>query len=255
MAYMPYALPFLGGVTRVGVFTPAPDCFEQVKRSLELFRSQGVSMVIQLGEARLPLRIVAGSTHVNRLGLCLGQRQQALLVCTDDLGRTAGLRRFTVQPVATRTIRSNLAHLDPGFNTSLFNGGTFVVVGADPAAWDYADESLAGRNAPTGIRRVSSGRVGLAVSTTPTNMSEVVRWLAPRLLMSAGAGAFLDDIYGGEDTEADPATTRVIVCGDRDGRRNNHAVIHLKNGRVTPLPHPAADQFGTDTDRGRPADS
>jgi hypothetical protein len=254
MAHMPHALPFLDGVTRVGVFAPL-DGFDKMKRSLDVFCSEGGSLVIRLGEALLPMRVVAGSTHVNRLGLWLSQSRQALLVCTDDLGRTAGLRRFTVRPVAARTIRSNIVHFDPGLTTSLFNRGTFVFVGANPAAWDFADESLVGGRTATGIWRVSSGWVGLAVSTTPTNMSEDVRWLAARLLISAGAGAFLDDTQGGEDPVGDPVTARVIVFGDRDGQRINHAVIHLTDGRVIPVPHPAADRFGTDTDRGRTADS
>ena len=237
MGYTPYALLALGGVNRLGVFAPGVDGFDGLERTLDLFRSEGVALVIQLGEALLS-RGTARSNDVDHIRRMLGRRQQAMLVCTDDLGRAIDLRRAGGWDTGARMVRPNLVHLDPGFSTRLSNDDMFVVVGPDPVASEHVDEEPAGMGLAPGVRRGLAGRVGLAVSASQPDVPRVVRVLAPKLLISAGNGDFLDETYSQDDPEAGPPGSRVIVLGDRAGQRIDHAIVDLSDGTVSLLPEP-----------------
>jgi len=67
----------------------------------------------------------------------------------------------------------------------------------------------------------------------------VVRELAPRLLITAGNGDFLDETYSRDDLDAGSSSSRVIVFGDRVGQRIDHAIVHLTTGMVTLFPEPS----------------
>ena len=239
VGYTPYAMPVLGGVTRLGVFAPGDDGFFGLERTMDLFRSAGVSLVIQLGEALLP-RWTARSADIDHLRRLLGRRQQAMLVCTDDLGRAVELRRAGGWDTGVRMVRPNLIHLDPGFSTRLFNDTMFVVMGPDPTALEHADDG------PSGLRFASGGRpepldqVGLAVSATHPDLTQVLRELTPKLLISGGHGDFLDETYPRDPAEAGLPGSRVIVFGNRAGQRINHAIVHLTDGTVTLVPEPSS---------------
>jgi hypothetical protein len=230
MGYTPYALPALGGVKQIGVFAPSADGYDGLERSLDLFRSEGVALVIQLGEALLR-RGTARNSDIDHIRRLLGRRQQAMLVCTDDLGRAPELQRAGVQGEGARCVRPNIVHLDGGFRTRLSNDDIFTVVCPSPTTPEHAGTGLASSS-----RGGLSGRVGLAVCGTEIDVAQVVRELAPKLLISAGNGSFLDETYSQEDPEAVPVSTRVIVFGDRGGWRVDHAIVHLNDGTVTLLP-------------------
>ena len=238
MGYTPYALPALGGVNRFGVFAPGDDGFDGLERTLDLFRTEGVVLVIQLGEALLP-RGTARSNDIDHIRRMLGRRQQAILVCTDDLGRAVGLRRAGVRDTGARPVRPNLVHLDPGFSTRLSNDNMFVVFSPDPVASERVDEGPAGLGPALSVRRGLAGRVGLAVSASHPDVPRVVRELTPKLLISAGNGHFLDETYSRDDLDAGSSSSRVIVFGDRLGQRIDHAIVHLTTGMVTLLPEPS----------------
>ena len=238
MGYTPYTLPALGGANRLGVFAPGVDGFDGLERTLDLFRTEGVALVIQLGEALLP-RGTARSNDVDHIRRMLGRRQQAMLVCTDDLGRAVGLRRAGGWDTGARMVRPNLVHLDPGFSTRLSNDNIFVVVGPDPVASERVDEGPAGLGPAHSVRRGPAGRVGLAVSTSHPDVPRVVREFAPKLLINAGNGDFLDETYSRVDPEAGLPGSRVIVFGDRAGQRIDHAIVHLTAGMVTLFPEPS----------------
>jgi len=238
MRYTPYALPALGGVNRLGVFAPGVDGFDGLERTLDLFRSEGVALVIQLGEALLP-RGTARSNDVDHIRRMLGRRQQAMLVCTDDLGRAVALRRAGGWDAGARMVRPNLVHLDPGFSTRLSNDDMFVVVGPDPVASEHVDEERSGLGRARGVRRGLAGRVGLAVSASQPDVPRVVRVLAPKLLISGGNGDVLDETYSRDDPEAGLPGSRVIVFGDRAEQRIDHAIVHLTTGMVTLFPEPS----------------
>ena len=238
VGYTPYTLPALGGVNRLGVFAPGDDGSDGLERTLDLFRAEGVALVIQLGEALLP-RGTARSNDVDHIRRMLGRRQQAMLVCTDDLGRAVGLRRAGVRDTGARMVRPNLVHLDPGFSTRLSNDNIFVVVGPDPVASERVDVGSAGLGPAPSVRRGPAGRVGLAVSASHPDVPRVVRELAPKLLISAGNGDFLDERYSRDDLDAGSSSGRVIVFGDRAGQRIDHAIVHLTTGMVTLFPVPS----------------
>jgi hypothetical protein len=237
VGYTPYAMPALGGVNRLGVFAPGVDGFDWLERTLDLFRSEGVALVIQLGEALLP-RGTARSNDIDHLRRLLGRRQQALLVCTDDLGRAVELRRAGVRDTGARTVRPNMMHLDPGFATRLSTGDLFVVVAGGASAEHTGEEPPAEPPAP-GVRRGLAGQVGLAVSASHPDVPRVVREFAPRLLISASNGAFLDETYSRDDPEAGLPGSRVIVFGNRGEQRIDHAIVHLTTGMVTLFPEPS----------------
>lgn len=239
MGYTPYAMPALGGVNRLGVFAPGADGFDGLERTLDLFRSEGVALLIQLGEALLP-RGTARSNDVDHIRRMLGRRQQAMLVCTDDLGRAVDLHRAGVRDTGARLVRPNLVHLDPGFSTRLSNNDMFVVVGPDPVASEHVDEEPAGMSRAPGVRRGLAGRVGLAVSASHPDVPRVVREFAPKLFISAGNGEFLDEMYRRDDPEAGRPGSRVIVFGDRAGQRIDHAIVDLSHGTVSLLPEPTS---------------
>ena len=238
VGYTPYTLPALGGVNCLGVFAPGDDGFDGLERTLDLFRSAGVALVIQLGEALLP-RGTARSNDVDHIRRMLGRRQQAILVCTDDLGRAADLRRAGVRDTGARMVRPNLVHLDPGFSTRLSNDDMFVVFSPDPVAGEHVDEEPAGAGPASSVRRGLAGRVGLAVSASQPDVPRVVRELAPKLLISAGNGDFLDESYRRDDLDAGSSSSRVIVFGDRARQRIDHAIVHLTTGMVTLFPEPS----------------
>jgi hypothetical protein len=246
MRYMPYALPALGVVNRLGVFAPGVDGFDGLERTLDRFRSERVALVIQLGEALLP-RGTARSNDVDHIRRMLGRRQQAMLVCTDDLGRAVDLRRAGGWGTGARMVRPNLVHLDPGFSTRLSNDGLFVVVGPDPVASEHVDEEPAGMGRASCVRRGLAGRVGLAVSASHPDVPRVVRELAPKLLIDAGNGAFLDETYRRDDLDTGSSSSRVIVFGDRAGQHIDHAIVDLSDGTVSLLPEPTrADESAVD---------
>ena len=249
VGYSPYALPAFGGVNSLAVFAPGDDGFDGLERTLDLFRAEGVALVIQLGEALLP-RGTARSNDVDHIRRMLGHRQQAMLVCTDDLGRAVDLRRAGVRDTGARTVRPNMMHLDPGFATRLSTGDLFVVVAGGASAEHTGEEPPAEPPAP-GVRRGLAGRVGLAVSASQPDVPRVVRVLAPKLLISAGNGDFLDETYSRDDPEAGRPGSRVIVFGDRVGQRIDHAIVDLSDGTVSLLPEPTrADESAVDHRRG-----
>ena len=237
MRYSPYVIPALGNVKLFGVFAPGAEGFFGLERTLDLFRAEGVALVIQLAEALLP-RGTARSSDVDHLRRLLGQRQQALLVCTDDLGRAENLRRSGVRNSGARLVRHNITHLDPGFSTRMLNGDSFLVVPTDPSA----DNLLAGKpfNATDAQQEPGTcGEIAVAVIVNHRDLKEATRLLAPRLLISAGPGEFRDDPPCRQGLEDGVSSTRVIVFGQSAGRRISHAIVHLTNGTVTLLPEPS----------------
>jgi hypothetical protein len=220
MRYPPYAMPALGGVKQLGIFSPTPDGFEQLEESLGLFHAQGVALIIQLEEALLP-RGTARSTDIDHVRRLLRLRQQALLVCTDDLGRATTLHRAGVGGGGARTVRPNMEHLDCGFRTRLSNDDIFTVVCPSPNPPEHPSTDLA-----FGGRGGLSGRVGLAVCATEIDVAAVVRELAPKLLISAGHGRFRDESFSHDVPGGESISSRVIVFGDRGGQRVNHAFVH-----------------------------
>lgn len=234
MGYALYALPALGAVKHVGVFTPGPDGFDQLERSLDLFRSEGVALVIQLGEALLG-RGTARTTDIDHIRRLLGRRRQAMLVCTDDLGRAADLQRLGVQGEDSLAVRPNIVHLDGGFRTRLSNNDVFTVVCPSPSTPAHASlgPASSGRGGLT-------GRVGLAFCAIELDVAPAVREHTPKLLISAGNGPFLDETYNQQDPESGWISTRVIVFGDvfvdRGGQRVDHAIVDLNEGTVRLLP-------------------
>ena len=236
MRYSPYAIPALGDVTLLGVFAPGDEGFFGLEQTLDLFRAEGVSLVIQLGEALLP-RGTAGSSDVDHLRRLLGHRQQALLVCTDDLGRAENLRHSGVRNPGARLVRHNITHLDPGFSTRLLQGGIFDFVPTDPGA-----HKLVGGEPFNGFdahhEPDSDGEVAVAITANHRDLEQATRLLASRLLISAGPGEFRDDLSCRQGLEDGVSSTRVIVFGQSAGQRISHAIVHLTTGTVTLLPEP-----------------
>jgi hypothetical protein len=226
MRYPPYAMPALGEVRQLGVFSPAPNGFDRLEESFDLFHSEGVALIIQLGEALL-LRGTASNTDIDHVRRLLRRRQQALLVCTDDLGRAANLHQAGVGGTDYRTLRPNIVHLDCGFRTRLLNDDVFTVVCPSPAPPEHLSKGLT-----FGGRAGLSGRVGLAVCATEIDVAAVVRMRAPNLLISAGNGPFLDESFSQETPGGELISSRAIVFGDRGGQRVNHAIVHLSDGTV-----------------------
>lgn len=235
MSYGPYALPTIGGVKRLGIFAPGDDGFDRLPQSLDLFHTHGVRLIIQLGEALLP-RGTARSTDIDHIRRLLGRRQQAMLVCTDDLGRTLELRRAGVRETGARTVRPNLTHLAPGYSTRLSNGDLFMVIGPDLVAGGPAGAAPVSDRSASGWESGRAGRVGLAVSAIHSGVAEVVHELAPKLFISGGSGVFVDEVRRLDDASIGCASSRVIVFGVRDGKRIDHALIQLSEGTVTFLP-------------------
>ena len=235
MRYPPYAMPSLGGVKQLGVFAPGSEGFDQLEGTLDLFHAEGVALIIQLGEALLRCG-TARSTDIDHLRRLLRRRQQAMLVCIDDLGRAAHLLRAGVRGGDARTVRPNIVHLDCGFRTRLADGDIFTVVCPGPTPPEHPGAGLA-----SGGRGGLSGRVGLAVSNTQLDVTAVVRDLVPKLLISAGNGPFLDETYNQEVPGVGSSSSRVIVFGDRGGRRVDHAIVHLNDGTVRLLPQREAE--------------
>lgn len=228
--YPPYAMPALGRVDQLGVFSPAPDDFDGLEESFDLFHSEGVALIIQLGDALLS-RGTARSTDVDHVRRLLRRRQQALLVCTDDLGRAAALHRGGVGGGGARTVRPNIVHLDSGFRTRLSNDDLFTVVCPSPTPSKHDGAELA-----RGGRAGLSGRVGLAVCATVIDVAAVVRELAPKLLISAGNGCFRDELFSQDVPDGESTSSRVVVFGDRGEQRVNHAIVHLNDGTIRLLP-------------------
>lgn len=224
--YPPYALPALGGVGRLGVFSPGPDGFDRLEESLDLFHSEGVALIIQLGDAPLS-RGTARSTDVDHVRRLLRRRQQALLVCTDDLGRAAALHRGGVGGGGARTVRPNIVHLDSGFRTRLSNDDLFTVVCPSPTPPKHGGAELA-RGGGAGL----SGRAGLAVCATEFDVAAAVRELAPKLLISTGNGRFRDESFSQDVPGGESTSSRVIVFGDHGEQRVNHAIVHLNDATV-----------------------
>ncbi|MHC5796486.1 hypothetical protein ACVXZ4_10030 [Lacisediminihabitans sp. FW035] len=234
MRYSPYDIPDLGNENVLGVFAPGDEGFLGLERTLDLFRSEGVSLVIQLGEALLP-RGTARSSDVDYLRRRLGERQQALLVCSDDLGRAENLRRSGVRGTDPRMVRHNITHLDPGFRTQLVNGVSFLVIPNDPSADRLvAEESF---NAPKAHQETDSrGGIALAALGNHLDPKEGTRQLPPSLSISAGFGEFRDDPPRRQGPQDGASDTRVIIFGQRAGQYINHAIVHLPLGTVTLLP-------------------
>jgi hypothetical protein len=230
MRYPPYAMPALGGVKQLGVFSPSPDGFDRLEESLDLFHSEGVALIIQLGEALLR-RGTARSTDVDRVRRLLGRRQQALLVCTDDLGRAATLHQAGLRGGDARTVRPNIVHLDSGFRTRLSDDDIFTVACPGPTPPEPP-----GTGHASGGRGGLSGRVGFTVSATEIDETAAVGELARKLLISAGNGLFRDESFSQELSGGVSISSRVIVFGDRGRQRVNHAIVHLNDGTVRFLP-------------------
>ena len=228
--YPPYAMPSFGGVERIGVFAPGPEGFDLLERTLDLFHAEGVALIIQLGEALL-MRGTARSTEVDHLRRLLRRRQQAILVCTDDLGRAAHLLRAGVRGGDARTVRPNIVHLDCGFRTRLSNEDLFTVVCPSPTPPNQPSTVWAS-NGRGGL----AGQVGLAVSNTQLDLTAVVRDLAPKLLISAGNGPSHDETYNQEVPGVGSTSSRVIVFGNRGDQRVDHAIVYLNDGTVRLLP-------------------
>ena len=233
--YPPYATPSFDGVERIGVFAPGPEGFDQLESTLDLFHTEGVALIIQLGEALLR-RGTAHSTEIDHYRRLLRRRQQAMLVCTDDLGRAAHLLRAGVRGGDARTVRPNIVHLDCGFRTRLSNDDLFTVVCPSPSPPDHPSTVWAS-NGRGGL----AGQVGLAVSSTQLDVTAVVRELAPKLLISAGHGPFLDKSFSHESPSGELISCRAIVFGDRRGQRVDHVIVHLNDGTVRLLPQREAD--------------
>ena len=233
--YPPYAIPALGGVKQLGVFAPGPEGFDQLEGTLDLFHAEGVALIIQLGEALL-VRGTARSTEIDHVRRLLRLRQQAMLICTDDLGRAALLLRAGVRGGEARTVRPNIVHLDCGFRTRLANGDLFTVACPSPPPPDHPGGELA-----CGEDSDRSGRVGLAVCATEIDVTAVVRELAPKLFISAGNGQFLDKSYNQEIPDGEVISCRAIVLGDRGGQRIDHAIVDLNDGTVRLLRQRGAD--------------
>lgn len=239
MRYSPYEIPALGDVTLLGVFAPGDEGFFGLERTLDLFRAEGVALVIQLGEALLP-RATARSSDVDHLRRLLGQRQQAMLVCTDDLGRAEILRRSGVRNSGARMVRQNITHLDPGFSTRLLSGDSFVVVPADPSPDKVVGlEPFKATDPHPHHKPEDPGGIAVAVVVNHRDLKEATRLLAPRLLISAGPGEFRDDPSCRQGLEDGVSSTRVIVFGQSAGQRISHAIVHLTTGTVTLLPEPS----------------
>jgi hypothetical protein len=242
MRYSPYDIPDLGNENLLGVFGPGDEGFLGLERTLDLFRAEGVSLVIQLGEALLP-RGTARSSDVDYLRRRLGERQQALLVCTDDLGRAENLRRSGVRGTGPRMVRHNITHLDPGFRTQLGNEVSFLVIPNDPGADTLvADEPF---NAPEAHQETDSrGGISLAALGNRLDPKEATHLLAPGLLIRAGTGEFRDDPPRRQGPQAGVSATRVIIFGQRAGQYINHAIVQLPQGTVTLLPEPSPRSRG-----------
>jgi hypothetical protein len=250
MRYEPYDMPALGGVKMLGVLAPRDDGFDGLQHSLDLFHSQDVRLIIQLGEALLS-RGTARSTDVDHIRRMLGARKQAMLVCTDDLGRACELRRMGVRETGARAVQPNLIHLDPGFRTRLRTGDLFVVLGADCRAPANRDERPVRDRFGSDGRRGWPDRIGLVVSAVRPDLPQIVDGLHPKLIISAGDGLFVDETHGVDDPSAGQFGTRAIVFGDSDGRRIEHAIVGLTDGIVTLLPEliPGADDPAVDRPR------
>ena len=233
--YPPYATPSFGGVERIGVFAPGPKGFDQLESTLDLFHTEGVALIIQLGEALL-MRGTARGTEIDHLRRLLRLRQQAMLVCTDDLGRAAHLLRAGVRGEDARTVRPNIVHLDCGFRTRLANDDLFTVVRPSPTPPDHLSTVWASSG-----RGGLSGQVGLAVSNTQLDLTAVVRELAPKLLISGGNGPFRDETFNQQIPGVGSSSSRVIVFGNRGGQRVDHAIVYLNDATVRFLPQREAD--------------
>ena len=230
MRYPPYATPSLGAVQLLGVFAPGPEGFDQFEGTLDLFHAEGVGLIIQLGEALLS-RGTARSSDIDHVRRLIRRRQQALLVCTDDLGRATNLHQAGVQGGTARTVRPNIVHLDSGFMTRLSHDEIFTVVRPcsttpkhDGAEFDHSE------------RGGLSGLIGLAVSATPIDVTKVVRELATKLLISVGNGPLLDETFSLEVPGGGVIDSRAIVFGDRGGLQVNHAIVYLNDGTIRLLP-------------------
>ena len=228
--YPPYAMPSFDGVERIGVFAPGPEGFDQLEGTLDRFHAEGVALIIQLGEA-LFMRGTARGTEIDHYRRLLRLRQQAMLVCTDDLGRAAHLLRAGVRGKEARTVRPNLVHLDCGFRTRLSNDDLFIVACPSPTPPDHPGTKLA-----CGEDSDPSGRVGLAVCATEIDVTAAVRELAPKLFISAGNGRFLDKSFSQESPGGELISSRAIVFGDHGGQRIDHAIVNLNDATVR-LPH------------------
>ena len=230
MRYPPHVMPSLGGVQLLGVFAPGPEGFACMERTLDRFHEAGVALIIQLGEALLP-RGTARSADIDHVRRLLRRRQQAMLVCTDDLGRATNLHQAGVQGGTARTVRPNIVHLDSGFTARLSHDEIFTVV-RPRSTTPNQDGAEFERSERGGL----SGRIGLAVSATPIDVTKVVRELTPKLLISVGNGRFLDETFSQEVAGGGLIDSRAIVFGDRGGRRVDHAIVHLNDGTISLLP-------------------
>jgi hypothetical protein len=231
--YPPYVTPSLGGVQLLGVLAPGREGFARMERTLDRFHEAGVALIIQLGDALLP-RGTARSPDIDHVRRLLRRRQQALFVCTDDLGRATNLHRAGVQGGNARTVRPNIVHLDSGFRTRLSHDEIFTVVRPRSTAPSHIDVKFE-RSERGGL----SGRIGLAVSATPMDVTKVVRELTPMLLISVGNGRFLDKSFSQEGSRGELIKSRAIVFGDRGGQCIDHAIVHLTTGMVTLFPEPS----------------
>ena len=250
----PYEMPALGGVKMLGVFAPGDDGFEGLQHSLDLFHSQDVRLIIQLGEALLS-RGTARSNDVGHIRRMLAARKQAMLVCTDDLGRACELRRIGVRESGSRAVQPNLIHLDPGFRTRLRTGDLFVVLGTDCPPPGNRDERAVRDRFGSDRQQGWSDRIGLATSAVRPDLPQIVEGLHPKLIISAGDGQFVDETHGVDDPSAGQFGTRAIVFGDRDGRSIEHVVVDLTDGTVTLLPEPTTGADDPAVDRPRTEDS
>ena len=228
--YPPYAMPSFDGVERIGVFAPGPEGFDQLEGTLDLFHAEGVALIIQLGEALLR-RGPARSTEIDHYRRLLRLRQQAIIVCTDDLGRAALLLQAGVRGGDARAVRPNIVHLDCGFGTRLSNGDLFTVACPSPTPPDHPGTKLA-----YGRCGDPPGRIGLAVCATEIDVTAAVLELAPKLFISAGNGRFLDKSFSQESPNGELISCRAIVLGDRSGQRIDHAIVNLNDATVNLLP-------------------
>ena len=124
-------------------------------------------------------------------------------------------------------MRPNLVHLDCGFRTRLSNDDLFMVVCPSPTPPNQPSTVWAS-NGRGGL----AGQVGLAISSTQLDVTAVVRELAPKLLISAGHGPFLDKSFSHESPSGELISCRAIVFGNRGGRRVDHAIVYLNDGTV-----------------------
>ena len=253
MRYPPYDIPTLSKVEHLGAFTPDDLGFFGLEQTLDLFHDRGVTLIIQLGEALVP-RGTAQNADVDHLRRLLGHRQQAMLVCTNDLGRAYALRRAGGWDAGARIVRPNITHLDPGFSTRLINDDSVIVFGPSLSASKEVTHEPTG-SGPTLGEPSRCLPVGLAVGTDTTNFEQVVCLCAPKLLISGGPGAFRDETYRRDGTRTGPGSTQIIVFGERAGQRIDHVIVHLADGTVTLLPTSSRRTPGPVVDDSRSEES